>query len=176
MESVYRYILEEKQILMIFDTDNNSWYQGISICEIFDIGNIHKTLKTLLEGTERKNYSNIKDDKQIHGQTIFISEIGLYDLLLKSKESHAMEFQKWLKNDVILSIRTINQYQIPKANSIEINTIFNKYFDKKKSKGKLKHLILENKLHKTGIIFIKSFYVIIISNIVFFKLKIAIFF
>jgi prophage antirepressor-like protein len=157
METIYKYILEEKQILMILDIDNNSWYQGIGICEIFDIGNIHKTLKTLEEGIERKNYADIKDDKQVHGQTIFISEIGLFNLLLKSKESHAEIFQKWLRNDVILSIKTINQYQMPKKNITEINSIFNKYFDKKKSKGKLKHLIQENKLHKTGTIFIKFF-------------------
>jgi len=157
METIYKYILEEKQILMIIDIDNNSWYQGIGICEIFEIGNIHKTLKTLEESIERKNYSDIKDDKQIHGQTIFVSEIGLFNLLLKSKESHAEIFQKWLKNEVILSIRTINQYQLPKNNITGINNIFTTYLDKKKSKGKLKHLIQENKLQKSGTIFVKLF-------------------
>src|SRR3954447_24192661 len=50
---------------------------------------------------------------KIHPQTIFITESGLYSLILSSKLSQAKEFKRWVTSEVLPSIRKSGNY-IPK--------------------------------------------------------------
>ena len=50
------------------------------------------------------------DPIKIDPQTIFLSEFGLYSLMLSSKLPQAKEFKRWVTSDVIPSIRRIGQY------------------------------------------------------------------
>lgn len=51
-----------------------------------------------------------KTKKKLDPKTIFINEPGLYSLICKSKKSEALEFQDWIFNDVLVSIRKTGSY------------------------------------------------------------------
>lgn len=61
-------------------------------------------------------------------KTIFISEAGVYALVLHSKKHEALEFQKWLMNDALPALR---------------RDLIQEYMDSFRDAGELKHLNLE---------------------------------
>jgi prophage antirepressor-like protein len=51
--------------------------------------------------------------------TILINEQGLYQLIFKSRLPIAKDFQRWVINDVLPSIRKTGTYTVPKPRSLE---------------------------------------------------------
>lgn len=65
--------------------------------------------------TKSLEYSNyIKALKQ-HPQTVYLSESGLYKLILRSKMKKAQLFSDWVTNDVLPSIRKYGYYKMKKS-------------------------------------------------------------
>ncbi|AYV75621.1 MAG: putative Bro-N domain-containing protein [Terrestrivirus sp.] len=48
-------------------------------------------------------------------KTIFVTESGLYSLIMRSKLPHAEEFQEWVTSDVLPSIRQTGKYDIKES-------------------------------------------------------------
>jgi prophage antirepressor-like protein len=106
--------------------NNELWVKGIDITRILEYKNINHPLtenlldrhKNTLENliilikNENSNLPDLGRLKKNEKNTIYINEIGLYRLLLKSRLPIAEEFQVWLENDVLPSIRKSGSYSI----------------------------------------------------------------
>ena len=105
---------------VIIDSDGEPWFMGKQIAKILGYKNTKDAIITHIESTHKKSFRLIKQGSgkstlhNIHPQTIFINESGLYDLVLGSKKSMAKKFRKWITDDVLPSIRKTGKYQIQK--------------------------------------------------------------
>jgi prophage antirepressor-like protein len=75
-------------------------------------------VKTINQLEKIKFNLEIKINKYIESNTIFINESGLYSLILSSKMADAKEFRRWVTNDVLVSIRKTGSYNIVKNGKI----------------------------------------------------------
>ena len=56
----------------------------------------------------------------------FVNESGLYELIFRSKDPNAKAFKKWIKTDVIPSIRKTGEYKLNKTENyydVKINSL-----------------------------------------------------
>ena len=83
-------------------------------------------------------------------QTIFINEPGLYSLIMRSKMPYAEEFQEWVTEDVLPTIRKTGKYDMKQNEPQKIPKIFydlNKYINK----SCLYILLVKENIYKFGI-------------------------
>ncbi len=155
MEKIYKYIFDDQEIIIIND-NNNFWFYGLSIGEILEYTNIHKALKTHIPKKYKKYYAELRTDKKIHGQTIFISESGLFRLIMKSKQSNALEFQDWITDTLLPELRINNEFKLSSEISNNITLLLNNYAKLKTENKTLKNLLHNNKHVKNGIVYAKE--------------------
>ncbi len=98
-------MFKDNEIIILLDVDNNYWFSGLAIGNILEYNNIHRAIKIHIPSKYRKYYADLFDDKKLHGQTIFISEPGLYRLIMRSKQENAIKFQEWITDIVIPELR-----------------------------------------------------------------------
>jgi prophage antirepressor-like protein len=155
MDKIYKYIFDDQEIIIIND-NNNYWFHGLSIGGILEYTNIHKALKTHIPVRYKKYYADLRSDKKIHGQTIFISEPGLFRLIMKSKQPNALEFQDWITDELLPELRKNNEYKLSTEISNNINILLNSYAKLKTENKNLKNLLHNNKHVKNGIVYAKQ--------------------
>lgn len=85
------------------DESGESWFSGQDVCNILGTGTNH--LREYLDEDEITNIRNT-DIAQNGGKApVFISEPGLYKLIMRSRKPEAKEFQRWVTHEVLPSIR-----------------------------------------------------------------------
>lgn len=92
------------------DDDGNLWFSAKDVCSVLDISKY------------RDAVSRLDDDEscplRVDASTkteIFVSESGLYSLVLKSIKPEAKKFKKWITSEVIPSIRKTGSYDSKQA-------------------------------------------------------------
>lgn len=124
MDNIYKYIFSDKEITII-NCNNKYWFNGLSIAEALEYTNTHKALKSYIPDKYIKSYADLTNDKKLNEQTIFISEAGLFRLIMKSKQINAVKFQDWVTDELLLTLRKTGEYKI--ADKILRDKIYNKY-------------------------------------------------
>lgn len=83
------------------DESGESWFSGQDVCNILGTGTNH--LREYLDEDEITNIRNT-DIAQNGGKApVFISEPGLYKLIMRSRKPEAKEFQRWVTHEVLPS-------------------------------------------------------------------------
>jgi anti-repressor protein len=93
------------------DANGDPWFSGVDVCRALELNNPRTSLALLDE-----------DEKGVHTvdtlggpqQTVFVSEPGLYTLVLRSRKPEAREFRRWITHEVIPAIRKHGGYLTPK--------------------------------------------------------------
>lgn len=89
--------------------DGEPWFVAKDVCECLDLGNPSQAVARL-EDDERCLISN--EALRVNGDTVVVSEPGLYSLVLGSRKPEAKAFKRWVTHDVIPSIRKTGGYGI----------------------------------------------------------------
>lgn len=85
--------------------DGEPWFHAADVCSALGIQNPSQALERLAE--KHKAMQNIG----LPGSApVFLSEAGLYKLVLRSNKAEAERFQDWITEDVLPSIRTTGAY------------------------------------------------------------------
>jgi len=99
------------RIVMI---DNKPWFCNVDVCKALCISNTRQAIQSLNENKKRKieiligvSETDTPPQKQFFN---FISESGLYKLIMKSTKKEAEVFQDWICEEVIPSIRKTGMY------------------------------------------------------------------
>lgn len=120
--------------LRILLREGAPWFVATDICGILDLrkGSTTAHLSSLdAKDVWKATFQDLKDGmgsstapirapRSLKVPIILISEPGLYRLALKSRKPEAKEFQDWITNDVIPTIRTTGTYTKPAALPVPI--------------------------------------------------------
>lgn len=85
------------------DKNGEPWFSGQDVCNILDTGTNH--LREYLDEDEITNIRTTDIGQNGGKAPIFISEPGLYKLIMRSRKPEAKEFQRWVTHEVLPSIR-----------------------------------------------------------------------
>lgn len=88
---------------VLADENGEPWFSGQDVCNILDTGTNH--LREYLDEDEITNIRTTDIGQNGGKAPVFISEPGLYKLIMRSRKPEAKEFQRWVTHEVLPSIR-----------------------------------------------------------------------
>jgi prophage antirepressor-like protein len=111
--TTFQFNTQEVRVITI---DGEPWFLGADVCRVLEIKNYSDA------------YSRLKDYEKTIGNTegvdnpdtVYISESGLYRLVLTSRKPQAGPFQDWVVQEVLPSIRKTGSYQIQPLSTAEV--------------------------------------------------------
>lgn len=90
------------QVRVLTDEHGNPWFLGADVCAILGTATNH--IREYLDADEITNIRST-DIAQNGGKApVFVSESGLYSLVLRSRKPEAREFKRWVTHEVLPSI------------------------------------------------------------------------
>jgi prophage antirepressor-like protein len=108
MSNITPFVFEGHDVTVISDDDGSLHFIAMEIAEVLDYSDAHKLCERLDEDE--------KQNRQIRGfgnrGVIVISESGLYSAILGSTKLQAKPFQKWVRGEVLPSIRKTGGYSM----------------------------------------------------------------
>lgn len=84
--------------------DGEPWFCLVDVCRVLDLSN-PRSVAERLDADERRKF-----DLPRQGETWFINESGLYNVILRSDKPEARPFRKWVTSEVLPSIRKTGTY------------------------------------------------------------------
>lgn len=93
---------------VLTDENGNSWFSGQDVCNILDTGTNH--LREYLDEDEITNIRTTDIGQNGGKAPVFVSEPGLYKLIMRSRKPEAKEFQRWVTHEVLPAIRKHGAY------------------------------------------------------------------
>ena len=162
----------DNEISYVIDKDEVFWFRFKDVANILGIKEAKKSLKLIDEG-EKNHYKDLQayNKPRMHGDTVYITETGLYDFLIRSTMPIAREFQKWLTKEVLPQLRkqgifALNQTLTTKVKTLEaqlkavqneLKKFTNQQNKKEYEKGSYVYIIdledskeIEEKVYKIG--------------------------
>ncbi|EAQ6664697.1 hypothetical protein DMT56_21215 [Salmonella enterica] len=88
--------------------EGEPWFCLKDVCEVLDIKNVSQLAAQLDEKGICKTYTPTKGGKQ---QLVYVNEPNLYRVIFRSNKPEAKQFQDWVFNDVLPTIRKTGRYQ-----------------------------------------------------------------
>jgi len=112
------------QLTIQIDTNGIKWYKAKEIAIILKYKNTKQAIRVHVHMDDKITYEeiNIKHDKQIDKQTVFITKNGIRQLLIKSRQPNAIELGKEL------GIKNLKKYKCT-IKEAEIVDAIKEYFD-----------------------------------------------
>jgi prophage antirepressor-like protein len=150
---IYNKILyfKDEEINFILDTDNIIWFKFSNIAYILEYKDRNDVLKKHVDKKYRKHIKNIKTNQEIIKQkpdTVYITESGLYKLLIKSRMKKAEQFQTWLIEQALPKLRQYGKYEVDIKTQTKIKKLNHKILLLTKTNNKLKQNMTKNKFPK----------------------------
>lgn len=120
--------------------DNEPMFCLIDICKALEIKNATDVAKRLDEDElTRLNLGSRA------GETNFITESGLYAVILRSDKPNAKKFRKWVTSEILPSIRKTGSYNVPKSTSGQIQLLAQGYTELEEAVNSIKEDVTELK-------------------------------
>jgi prophage antirepressor-like protein len=111
--------LFDKSTVNIIQLDGGEfWFQVSHVCKLLGHTNPTVALQSHTDDDERQQLDIGK-----HELVNFVSESGLYGLILGSNKPQAKKFKRWLRRDVLPKLRASGGYLMPSATSEQIEAL-----------------------------------------------------
>lgn len=88
------------------------------VCAILDLANVGMALASLDE--DEKGSITITDGTPGNPNKAYVSEAGMYSLVLRSRKPEAKAFKRWITHEVLPSIRKTGSYAAPALTGPEL--------------------------------------------------------
>lgn len=108
---VFNYKAKEVRTTII---DGEVWFVAKDVCDILELSNAREAISVLDE--DEKNTVRISDGTSGNPNMNVINEPGLYALILRSNKPEAKQFSRWMRHEVLPSIRKTGSYSMFKDN------------------------------------------------------------
>jgi prophage antirepressor-like protein len=144
-------VYNKNNISFIIDTTNVIWFRLADITNILEYKSRKDVIKGMIDKKYRKALKNIDTKQEIdrtHQDTVYITESGLYKLVIKSKMKVAEKFQEWLVEDALPKLRQYGKYEVDTKTQTKIKKLNHKISLLTKSNNKLKKNMTKNKYPK----------------------------
>ena len=93
--------------------DSQPWFAAADVCNALEIGNPSQALTRLDEDERFTTLISNEGAASGRSQQSFVTESGLYSLVLGSRKPEAKAFKRWITHEVIPSIRKHGAYMTP---------------------------------------------------------------
>lgn len=113
MPNIIPFTYNTKQVRVI-EKDGEPWFVAKDICDILEILNGRDAVSRLDD--DEKDAVGITDAIGREQQTTIISESGVYALVFTSRKPEAEQFKRWIRKEVLPSIRKHGAYITPQKN------------------------------------------------------------
>lgn len=100
-----------EQLVRVVDRDGGIWFVANDVCAALDIAN-PRNVVARLEEDERDGVHTVDAMGRLQETTI-ISESGLYSLIFRSRKPVAVQFRRWVTQEVLPAIRRTGHYALP---------------------------------------------------------------
>ena len=96
--------------------DGEPWFRGTEAAMALGYMNPQRAIRDHVDVEDRGLLENFKVTETVtllrgnEGAAVYISESGLYSLIMRSKLQHAKAFQRWVLKDVLPTIRRTGNY------------------------------------------------------------------
>ena len=105
MDQILDFVYEDQNVRTILVNDNEILFRAKDVSYILGYDAPKKVIKRNVFDEDKISYKEIMNDNEDSPDTIYLKEAGLYTLIMKSSKENAVEFQRWVTNDVLPSIR-----------------------------------------------------------------------
>lgn len=112
MSNIIPFEYNSRQVRTIVK-DGELWFVAKDVCDILEISNGRDAVSRLDE--DEKDAVGIADAIGREQQTTIISESGVYALVFTSRKEEAENFKRWIRKEVIPSIRKHGAYMTPET-------------------------------------------------------------
>ena len=141
-------VYNETNISFIIDINNIIWFKLIDITNILEYKSRKDVIRDMIEKKYRKSLKNIETNQNIDTQkpdTVYITESGLYKLVIKSRMKVAQTFQEWLIEKALPQLRQYGKYEVDEKTKKKLKQLNHKISLLTKSNKKLKQNMTKNK-------------------------------
>ena len=116
IEKVFKYKVTE---LPVIKYEDEIWFKAVVVATILKYTNQRKAIRDHVDPEDKRKLSELMSKskrnesvrlKGNEGNSLYLSESGLYSLVLRSKLESAKEFKRWVTSQVIPSIRKTGRY------------------------------------------------------------------
>ena len=122
---VFSKTIDEQEVTMnALIVDDVPWFRGKDVANALGYTCPRNAIHNMVHEEDRQTLQNLMGTKSVpilgyreNGQ-VFISESGLYSLVLRSKMKDAEPFQRWVTKDVLPNIRKTGQYAAPTQSDV----------------------------------------------------------
>lgn len=112
----------ENNPIRIVDKDENVWYILSDVCKILELSNPSEVKKRLKE--DGLSSIEVIDSIGRKHNAIIINQRNLDKCVLQSRKERAIQFQDWILDDVLPSIRKTGSYSVAQSTLPQINSDF----------------------------------------------------
>lgn len=112
MPNIIPFTYNTKQVRVI-EKDGEPWFVAKDVCDILEISNGRDAVSRLDD--DEKDAVGITDAIGREQQTTIISESGVYALVFTSRKPEAEQFKRWIRKEVLPSIRKHGAYMTPET-------------------------------------------------------------
>ena len=111
---IFHFQGKEIQIKVI---DNNPWFLASDIAKALSVKNVSDMVKS---ANIKEKHCRIVLNYTLGGEQkmLFVDEAGMYKILMKSRKAVAEEFQDWVSEQVLPSIRKTGSYSVNQNNAL----------------------------------------------------------
>ena len=139
---IYNKILyfNDNEIKFIFDNHDILWFKFSNIASILEYKDRNDALKKHVAKKHKKHIKHIETKHDIEKQkpdTVYITESGLYKLLMKSRMKKAEKFQDWLAEEALPKLRKYGKYEVDSKMKKKLKNMDNKIKELEKTNLKL---------------------------------------
>lgn len=104
-------------VLRVQEHDGAPWFMAGDVCRALDISNTSQAVAAL-DDDERSMFNIGRA-----GAAFFVSEPGLYSLVMRSRKPEARAFKRWVTHDVLPAIRQTGGYMVARADETPEETL-----------------------------------------------------
>ena len=104
-------------LFVIIDNNDKIWFAANDIATILEYKAPQKIIEKFVPNKYKKQYqyinvNNKNYSKKYQNKSMFINEIGLFRLSIKSKQPKAVELQEWITDEVLPELRREGNYRL----------------------------------------------------------------
>ena len=112
-------------IMVIYDKDNEPWFRASKVARVLEYVKTDQAIRDNIDSEYRKPLSEITSNVYInmHPDSIFINEAGLYQIAFNGNTKKAKEFRKWVTFDVLPTIRKTGMYKLHESHTEEMRKV-----------------------------------------------------
>ena len=141
-------VYNKKNISFIIDKSNIIWFRLADITNILEYKSRKDVIRDMIDKKYKKHLRDIETNQEVdrtQENTIYITESGLYKLVIKSRKKIAEQFQEWLVEDALPNLRQYGKYNVDEKTKTKLKKLNHKISLLTKSNKKLKQNMVKNK-------------------------------